>query len=81
MELPMVNKTTNYHVVEYQQDQNMELFMRSCGTQNCLSDYGYPRCARPGYHLHVVLCSSARAWECFRAEAASAHSVSVYVYG
>ena len=60
MELPMVNKTTNYHVVEYQQDQNMELFMRSCGTQNCLSDYGYPRCARPGYHLHVVLSGKGR---------------------
>ncbi len=60
MESPQVNKTASYHVIEYHQPRKMELYMASCGTQRCLSDYAFPRCAREGYHLHVVLSGHGR---------------------
>lgn len=55
METPQVNKTASYHVIEYQEARKQDLYLASCGTQRCLPDYAFPRCAREGYHLHVVL--------------------------
>lgn len=61
MELPLVNKANNFHSIDYTQEQNTELFMRSCGIQACLSEYdAFPRSTRPGYHLHVVLSGKGR---------------------
>ena len=55
MESPQVNKTASYHVIEYSQARTQDLYVASCGTQRCLPDYAFPRCAQDGFHLHVVL--------------------------
>ena len=62
MESPLVNKAANYHTIEYQQPRNQELYMGHCGIQRCLPDYAYPRCARKGFHLHVVLSGCGKYW-------------------
>ena len=55
MESPLINKAARYNTIEYQQQRNLDLYLGHCGTQQCLPGYAYPRCAREGFHLHVVL--------------------------
>ncbi len=72
LENPLVNKAINFHTIEYQQQRDDDLFMKSCGIQKCLPDHAYPRCAREGYHLHVVLSGKGRYWvgnQCFHIRA------------
>ena len=81
LETPSIFKGTNYHGIEYLRNKDSTFYMKTCGVQRCLPGYFYPHDAREGYHLHVVLCSAARASERVRAEAAAAHCIFVYVHG
>ena len=55
LETPSVFKATNYHGIEYLQNMDKALYMKTCGIQRCLPGYVYPHNAREGYHMHVVL--------------------------
>ncbi|MBQ9251546.1 MAG: AraC family transcriptional regulator [Clostridia bacterium] len=48
-------KGTTYHGIEYSHTRDTSLHMKTCGFQRCMPGYAYPRAAREGYHLHVVL--------------------------
>lgn len=54
-ELPSEFKAVNYHGIEYHQSKDDRLYLKSSGMQRCLPGSSYPRCAREGWHLHVVL--------------------------
>ncbi len=52
--------SANYRGIEYLRGRNCLPTLRSCGIQCCLPGYAYPRCAREGYHLHVVMTGCGR---------------------
>ena len=55
VEDPFFFQAKNYHGIEYLQEQDSTLYMKTCGVQRCLPGHSYPHNGREGYHLHVVL--------------------------
>ena len=48
-------RNRHYHCLEYDRDQNGEIFLIACGTERCEPGVRYGPDLREGYHLHMVL--------------------------
>lgn len=48
-------RNRHYHCLEYDHDQNGELFLIACGMERCDPGVHYGPDLRDGYHLHAVL--------------------------